>query len=63
MRVEHFRQWLIATTWYYTPDATNWKKFVAIMQVAFRYCNLVKESMWQTVVLIPKGTSGDLRGV
>ena len=36
MRSEHLRQWLIATTWDDTPDATNFQKVVAIVQETFR---------------------------
>ena len=32
MQAEHLLQWLIGATWDDTPDATNWKKVVAIVQ-------------------------------
>ena len=62
IRTEHLRQCLIYATQDDTPDATNWHKVVAIMHAEFRDGTLAEESMWQTVVLIPKGASGDFRG-
>ena len=35
MQVEQLCQWLIYGTRYNTPGATNWLKFVAIMQAVF----------------------------
>ena len=35
MRVECFRQWLIAAMWDKFPDVTKWLKVIAIVQVAF----------------------------
>ena len=55
MRAKHLCQWLIASTRYGSPDATNWLKDVAIVQAAFQYGTLVEECTWQTVVLILKG--------
>ena len=63
MPEEHLRQWLIDSTRDNIPDATNWKKVVAIVQAVFRNGTLAKEITWQTVVLIPKGSSGDFRGI
>ena len=63
MRVEHLCQSLIAETRDDTPDATNWQKVVAIVQAAFRDGTLAEECTWQVVVLIPKGKSGNFRGI
>ena len=54
---------MIAATWYDTPDATNWHKFVTIVQAAFHDGTLAEESMWQTVVLINKRAIGDFREI
>ena len=57
MRAEHLHQWLIDDTRNDRPDATNWQKVVAIVQAAFRDGMMVKDSTWQTVTRVPKGTS------
>ena len=44
------------------PDATNWKKVVAIMQEEFHDGAVVEEWTWQTVLLIPRGKR-DFMGV
>ena len=62
MQAEQLRQWMIATTYNNSPDATNWLKVVAIVQAAFQDGTLAEELTWQTVILIPKG-KGDFRGV
>ena len=35
--------------------ADNWKRFVDLVQTAFREGELAEEATWQAVVLIPKG--------
>ena len=62
LRAEHPHQWLIANTWYDTPDAINWLKVIVIFQAELLDGTLDKDSKCQTVVLIPKGESGDFRG-
>ena len=62
MQAEHLPQWLIAATRDDSPDATNWLKVVAIVQVALQDETLAKECTWKTVVLIPKG-KGDFQGI
>ena len=63
MRAGHLRQWLISATQDDLPDATNWQKVVDIVQEEFHDGALVKDSTWQTVVLITKGVSGDFSGI
>ena len=58
MRAEHLQHWLHEATRYNTPDSTNWKKVVSIVQAEFRNGTLAEESTWQTVVLISRGKSG-----
>ena len=41
---------------------TDWEKVVALVSAAFGGGRLAEESMWQAVVLIPKG-GGDYRGI
>ena len=43
-------------------DMTNWEKVMALVRADFREGRLAEESMWQAVVLIPKG-GGDYRGI
>ena len=54
---------MIAATLDDIPDANNCLKVVAIVQAAFRDGTLYEESMWQTVVLVPKEASVDFRGI
>ena len=61
MQADHLLQWLIAATRDGAPDATNWLKVVAIVQVAYRDGTPAEECTQQTVVLIPK-TEGGLPG-
>ena len=56
--MEHLRQWLIAAMRDDAPDATNWLKFVAIMQAAYRDGTPSEECMQQTVFLITKREEG-----
>ena len=63
IRAEHLRQWLHEATRDNALDSTNWQKFVYIVQEEFCNGTLAEESTWQTVVLIPKGSSGDFRGI
>ena len=58
MRVEHLCQWLIATTRYNSPDATNWLKVVSVVQSAFQDGTLAEECTCKTVILIPKCKGG-----
>ena len=51
------------TTMENAPNSTNWKKVVYIVQEEFFNGTLAEESTCQTVVLIPKGASGDFRGI
>ena len=45
------------------PDATNWRKIVAIVQAVLCDGTLAKYSMCQKVVLILKGDGRDFWGV
>ena len=63
MRAEHLHQWLISENKEDAPDTTNWQNVVAIVQVAFRDGTLAEECMWQTVIFIPKGKSGNFREI
>ena len=63
MRAEHLRQWLIPATRGDTPDATNWLKVLPIAQAVLRDGTMANDCTWQTVVLIPKGSIGDFRGI
>ena len=54
---------LVAATRDNTPDATNCQKIVAIVKAEFSDETLTEECTWQTVVLIPKGTSGKFRAI
>ena len=38
-----------------SPDGTQWKKAVALIQTAFLEGHLTEECIWKTFVLIPKG--------
>ena len=40
----------------------NWTRVVDLVQAEFREGNLAEETMWQAVVLIPKGKK-DYRGI
>ena len=62
MRAEHLCQWLIDTTRDDSPESTNWKKVVAIVQAELWDGTMVKECTCQTVVLIPK-SKRSFRGV
>ena len=62
MQAEHLPQWLIAATRHDSTDATNWMKFVSIVQVELHDETLAKECTWKTVVLIQKG-KGDFQGI
>ena len=63
MRAEHLCQWLVSATRYDTFDATKWNKLVALVKIALHDGALAKECTWQTIVLIPKGKSGNFRRV
>ena len=63
MIAEHFCQWLISATRDGIPDSANWQKVFAILQVEFCDGALAKECTLQTVVLIPKGKSGNFMGI
>ena len=45
-----------------TTEPANWERVVDMVQTAFREGRLTEESMWQAVVLIPKGRK-DYRGI
>ena len=62
MRAEHLRQWLISATQDDSPDANNWMKVFAIMQLEFREGTLDEKFMFQKFVITPKGR-GDFRGI
>ena len=63
IRVEHLRHWLHEATRDNTPDSTNWKKVVSIVQAEFRNGTLAEESTWQTVLMISRVARGDFRGI
>ena len=43
-------------------EASNWERMVELIHMAFGEGRLAEESMWQAVVLIPKGGK-DYRGI
>jgi hypothetical protein len=54
--------WLAEAERRENPDSEKWDKVVELVQTAFRDGTLPTEMVWQTIVLISKG-SGGFRGV
>ena len=62
MRSEHLKAWMVEAMSKERPDTANWDWVVDIIQTVFVDVRLQEECMWQTVVLLPKG-SGESREV
>ena len=63
MQAEHLCKWLGETKWEEAPDANHWQNVVSIVQEVLRNGILVDDSMWQMVVLVPKGGGGEFWGI
>ena len=63
MWTEHLHKWLRDAPREEAPDATKWRKFVEIVQAAFREFTPSENITWQTVVFIQKGDGRNLQGL
>ena len=59
MQAKHLRRWMVesreAEMETETPDASNWRNVMELVQTELWDVLLADQATWQAVVLIPKG--------
>ena len=68
MRVEHLKEWLSGILTEEKGEGRqgageSWHTFVELVQIIWETGSIPQQMTWMVVVLIPRGTSGDYRGI
>ena len=63
MRAEDLKGWIMEAKHEKDPVRRRWELVVRLVQLVFLGGTMLKEITWVTMVLLPKGRGGGIRGL